>query len=83
MSSFIAKKLDDNRLQDRLGEGGYRDEESPNAKCAATIRPDRAQDLNRFATRSIFLQRKAVRSVLAVKGFTSANPAPLTGCGPI
>jgi hypothetical protein len=38
---------------------------------------------NRFATRSIFLQRKAARSALAVKGFTSAKAAPLTGCGPI
>ena len=47
------------------------------------VRPDRAEDLNRFATRSIFLQRKAARSVLAVKGFTSAKPAPLTGGGPI
>jgi hypothetical protein len=56
----------------RLGEGGYRKVESPNAKCAATIRPARAQELNRFATRSIFLQRKAARSVLEVKGCTSA-----------
>jgi hypothetical protein len=35
-----------------------------------------------FSTRSIFLQRKAARSVLAVKGFTSAKPAPLTKLRP-
>ena len=73
-NDLIDKRVKGGRRSNSQREGKHcrrRKRRAPEKRSCRRAKP--------FCTRSIFLQRKAVRSVLAVKGFTSARAAPLTG----